>query len=139
MASKKPTTKTGNEVSTPFTKSSLVPNPFGMSFKTEAMGFQMAPDVFLVCQEIMETLYDSFEASMMRKRIDSEYKIYAVKNTIATAMYTINCSQISNDKGDVFNDDCVPFPPYNYEDESLEPDAPSLDNHGKSTVLHQPA
>ena len=46
------------------------------------MGFNIMPEGFIMCNEIFELLFDRIDEAMMRKRVDKEYKKYAVNNAI---------------------------------------------------------
>ena len=75
---------------------------FGLSIGNlpEKMGFRIVPDGYLMCNEIFALLLDRFEEAMMKKRVDSEYKMYAVNNAIQYTVNAINISEMRFDKGD---------------------------------------
>ena len=54
----------------------------GMNFSTEQMGFYLRPESFLVCKDIYAILMERFEEEMMKKRVESEFRGYSVKNSI---------------------------------------------------------
>ena len=54
-------------------------------------------------------------------------------------MNALNISNMTNDKGDGFNDYPIyDFDPYNYEEESTEPVPPKLDTHGFQSKMGDP-
>ena len=110
----------------------VYPKEFGLSFSTPDRGFNMVPASWQMCEEIFDVLYERFDEEMMKKRVEREYLKYSVHNAIMTSQHAINLSNITNDKGDVFEDYPIhDFEPYNYEEESREPTPAPLDSHGK--------
>lgn len=104
----------------------------GMSFSTTDRGFNMAPEGFQVCESVFDLLFERFDEEMMKKRVEREYLKYSVQNAIMTTQHAINLSNITNDKGDIFEEYPIhDFEPYNYAEESTEPIPPPLDSHGK--------
>ena len=110
----------------------VYPKEYGLSFSTPDRGFNMVPGSWQMCEEIFDVLYERFDEEMMKKRVEREYLKYSIQNAIMTAQHAINLSNITNDKGDVFEDYPIhDFEPYNYEEESKEPTPAPLDSHGK--------
>jgi len=56
--------------------------PFGLSFSTSDRGFNIKPDGFLVCNKIFDALFERFDEEMMKKRVEGEFRGYAIKNAI---------------------------------------------------------
>ena len=116
------------------------PKEYGLSISTIDKGFNMVPDAFSACEAVFETLFERWEEEMMKKRVETEYKKYAVMNNVQTMMNALNISNISNDPGDKF--DAYPihdFEPYNYVEESTEPAPAPLDSHGQEGKMGDPA
>ena len=91
----------------------------GLSISTNDRGFIMAPEAFLMCQEMFVFLFEKFDEKMMAKQVERDYKRYSITNAIQTAMNAINISNMTNDKGDSFKDYPIyDYEPYNYEEES---------------------
>ena len=65
---------------------------------------------------------------MMKKRVDREYKKYAVHNAIQSTMNAINISEMQKDLGDELG--TYPYDPYEYEEEAVEPMPAKVDNYG---------
>ena len=103
-----------------------------MGFSTEQMGFYLRPESFLVCKDIHAILMERFEEEMMKKRVESEFRGYSIKNSIQTVINALNISNITNDKGDDFSDFPIyDFDKYDYEEESTEPTPAAQDSHAK--------
>ena len=58
------------------------PKEHGLSISTIDKGFNMVPDAFQTCEEIFDLLFERFEDAMMKKRVETEYKNYAVLNNV---------------------------------------------------------
>ena len=123
----------------PETPKKVYQKQFGLSFTTEDRGFNMNPEGFLMCEEIFSLLFERLDEEMMKKRVDREFKKYSVLNAIQTTLNALNISNISNDKGDNFAEYPIyDFEPYNYEEESTEPEPAPLDSHGKLGRMGDP-
>ena len=96
----------------------------------------MMPEGFVMFNEIFSLLMDRFEVSMMKKRVDNEYKMFSVQNAISTCMHAINISEMQKDDGDEFGE--YAFEPYHYEEESEEPVAAKVDNYGVEGKMGDP-
>ena len=109
---------------------------FGLTIEVpEKMGFKIMADGFLMCNEIFALLFEKFEEVMMKKRVDSEYKIYAVKNAIQYTVNAISISELRFDKGDKNSF----FESYNYEKESEEPPPSKIDSYAVERKLGDPS
>ena len=40
------------------------------------------PDGFLICNKIFDALFERFDEEMMKKRVEGEFRGYAIKNAI---------------------------------------------------------
>ena len=68
---------------------------FNLSIDNPAtMGFKMMPEGFIMCNEIVELLFDRIDEAMMKKRVDKEYKKYSVNNAIQYTMNAIGISEM---------------------------------------------
>ena len=104
---------------------------YGVSIPTAARGFLIAPDNFIMCEEIVDLLFERFDEELMKKRIESEFRAYSIKNAIQTSMNAVNMQTITNDIGDDFSKRPeIELDNYNYDEESTEPEAAKLCSHG---------
>ena len=104
---------------------------YNLSFSTEKIGHKFTNEGFVIADDIFGLLFERLDEAMMRKRIDREFKSYAIKNTLQMSIHAFNISNIFNDKGDDFSKK-EDFEPYNYEEESREPSPPIKDNCGRN-------
>lgn len=117
-----------------------IPNPFGLSFKADGRGFNLAADSFLVAQEMFTVLFEKFDEEMMKKKVEREYKRYSIQNSIQFSLHAINISNLKNDVGDNFTEYPIyDFDHYDYEEESTEPAPTPMDSHAKHGKLNEPA
>ena len=104
---------------------------YGVSIPTAARGFLIAPDNFIMCEEIFDLLFERFDEAQMKKRIEGEFKGYSIKNAIQTTMNAVNMQTITNDIGDDFTKRPeIELDNYDYDEESTEPVAAKLCSHG---------
>ena len=108
-----------------------VKHAYNLSFSTEKIGHKFSNEGFVVADDIFNLLFDRLDEAMMRKRIDREFKGYAIKNTLQMSIHAFNISNIFNDKGDDFSKKEY-FEPYDYAEESREPSPPIKDNCGRN-------
>ncbi len=102
-------------------------------------GFKLELEGFMMCKEIFAMLYEKLDEELMKKRVDREFKGYAIQNAIQISMHALNISNITNDVGDSFKEYPIyDFGSYDYVEESTEPPPPGLDSHGKSGILGDP-
>ena len=110
-----------------------------MSIPTAARGFLIAPDNFLMCEEMFTLLFERLDEELMKKGIEREFKAYSIRNAIRTTMNAVNMQTITNDIGDDFSKRPeVELENYNYEEESTEPEAAKLDSHGVQGRMADP-
>ena len=112
---------------------------YGVSIPTAARGFLIAPDNFIMCEEIVDLLFERFDEELMKKRIESEFRAYSIKNAIQTSMNAVNMQTITNDIGDDFSKRPeIELDNYNYDEESTEPAAAKLCSHGVQGRMADP-
>ena len=108
---------------------------YGLSIPTHKLGFNFSNESFEIVDDIFSLLFERFDAEMMKKRIENEYKTYASKNMLTMVQYVFKASSVNKDKGDAKRED---LKPYDYEEESAEPQPPKCDNLGRSLVMQKP-
>ena len=112
---------------------------YGVSIPTAARGFLIAPDNFIMCEEIFDLLFERFDEAQMKKRIEGEFKGYSIKNAIQTTMNAVNMQTITNDIGDDFSKRPeIELDNYDYDEESTEPVAAKLCSHGVQSRMADP-
>ena len=110
---------------------------YNLSIPTDKIGINIANDSYVMAQDAFSLLFERLDDAMMRKRIDREYKTYAIRNTLQMSMNVFSISNIFNDKGDNWKDR-DDFEPYDYVAEMTEPAPPIRDNAGRVLHLNKP-
>ena len=104
------------------------PNPFNLSLDLRERGRILAPEGYLVAEDVFKHLLERLDAELMAKRVESEYVAYGIGASLQAMVNAINISAITNDKGDD-HDQLPQMPDYNYAEECEEPAAARIDMH----------
>ena len=76
------------------------PNPLNLSLDLRERGRVLAPEGYLVAEDVFKHLLERLDAELMAKRVESEYVAYGIGASLQAMVNAINISAITNDKGD---------------------------------------
>ena len=91
----------------------------------------------MACEDIFDFLFEKLDERLMEKRVEKEFKLHSIKTALVNVLNTIYIQSITNDPGDdpeqqmnstMMSGMMSGFVPYNYEEESTEPEPAKVDN-----------
>lgn len=59
-------------------KKKVLVKELGLSFPISGRGFNMAPEGFIVANDIFDILFERFDQEMLKKKVEREYKHYSI-------------------------------------------------------------